>query len=81
MTVERLRHIVNVALQTLFAQIYGGRVQRESEAALQLHLGGVITTVTDLLVTKQRETFSIELEKPLADRRGNLPVVSRRILG
>jgi hypothetical protein len=70
MTVERLRQIVNVAVPTLFAQIYGGRVQCESEATLQLHLGRVITTVADLAITTPRETFSIELEKPLADRGG-----------
>lgn len=70
MTVERLRHIVNVAVPTLFGQIYGGRVACESEATLQLHLGRVIAAVADLAITTPRETFSIELEKPLADRAG-----------
>lgn len=70
MSIERLRHIVSVAVPTLFGQIYGGRVQCESEATLQLHLGRVIATVADLAMTTPRETFSIELEKPLADRGG-----------
>jgi hypothetical protein len=56
MTVDRLRHIVNLVVPTLFAQIYGGRVQCESEATLQLHLGRVITTVADLAITSPRET-------------------------
>ena len=45
-------------------------MQCESEATLQLHLGRVITSVADLAITMRRETFSIELEKPLTDRGG-----------
>jgi hypothetical protein len=70
MSVQRLRKIVNSAVPTLFAQIDGGRVRCESEVTLQLHLGRIITTVADLDIVRQRETFSIELEKPLHDEGG-----------
>ena len=70
MSVQRLRDIVNVAVPTLFAQIQGGRVRCESEATLQLHLGRIITTVADLNIVSLRETFSIELEKPLQGEGG-----------
>lgn len=70
MSLQRLRHIVNVATPTLFAQIHGGRVSCESEATLQLHLGRIIMTVADLALVSPRETFSIELEKPLSGLNG-----------
>jgi len=70
MSIERLRKIVSVAVPTLFDQIHGGRVRCESEATLQLHLGRIITTVADLAIVNPRETFSIELEKPLMDAAG-----------
>lgn len=65
MSIERLRTLVQTAVPTLFAQIHGGRVRCESEATLQLHLGRVISTLGDLALVHPRETFSIELEKPL----------------
>ncbi|MGQ0590364.1 MAG: hypothetical protein ACT4N8_12680 [Sphingosinicella sp.] len=75
MAVERLREIVFIAVRTLFAQIEGGRVRCESEATLQLHLGRVITTVGDLALVHPRETFSIELEKPLPGaKRGRIDI-------
>jgi hypothetical protein len=77
MSVQRLCDIVNVAVPTLFAQIQGGRIRCESEVTLQLHLGRIITTVADLKIVSQRETFSIELEKPLhgADgKRGRIDI-------
>ena len=73
--IDRLRQIVSVAVPTLFAQIYGGRVKCESEATLQLHLGRVIATVGDLALVHPRETFSVELEKPLTGKsRGRIDV-------
>ncbi len=66
MSVQRLRDIVNLAVPTLFRQIWGGRVRCESEATLQLHLGRIISNVADLNLIHQQETFSIELEKPLS---------------
>lgn len=77
MSVERLRTIVHLSVRTLFAQIEGGRVKCESEATLQLHLGRIITTVADLKIVSERETFSIELEKPLRGddgKRGRIDV-------
>lgn len=75
MSVERLRKIVNVAVPTLFAQIHGGRIVCESEATLQLHLGRVISTYGDLALVHPRETFSIELEKPLiGSKRGRMDI-------
>ena len=77
MSVQRLRDIVTTAVLALFAQIQGGRVRCESEATLQLHLGRIIATVADLKVTSQRETFSIELEKPLdgpTGKRGRIDI-------
>lgn len=70
MTVERLERIVGKAVPILFDQIEGGRVAVQSEASLQLHLGRIIATVADLEMVSARETFSIELEKPLVDRPG-----------
>jgi hypothetical protein len=67
--IDRLREIVTVAVPTLFAQIHGGRVSCESEATLQLHLGRIIASLGDLALVHPRETFSIELEKPLIGRR------------
>jgi hypothetical protein len=69
--------MVNLAVSTLFKQIEGGRVRCESEATLQLHLGRIITTVADLSIFSQRETFSIELEKPLqgaGGKRGRIDI-------
>ena len=77
MSIPRLRTIVNVAIPALFEQIRGGRILCESEATLQLHLGRIIATVADLHVVSPRETFSIELEKPLRggrDRRGRIDI-------
>jgi hypothetical protein len=75
MSIERLRHLVQAAVPALFAQIHGGRVTCESEATLQLHLGRVISTMGDLALVHPRETFSIELEKPLIGaRRGRIDV-------
>lgn len=77
MSVSRLRHIVGVAVPTLFEQIYGGRVRCESEATLQLHLGRIITAVADLAIVTPRETFSIEMEKPLSaveGKRGRIDI-------
>lgn len=77
MSTERLRNIVNVAVPALFEQIRGRRVMCESEATLQLHLGRIITTVADLYIISPRETFSIELEKPLKGgrkRRGRIDI-------
>lgn len=75
MSTERLRKIVRDAVPTLFAQIQGGRIRCESEATLQLHLGRVLATVGDLALVHPRETFSIELEKPLTGKkRGRLDV-------
>ena len=65
MSIPRLRDIVNIAIPRLFEQIRGGRIVCESEATLQLHLGRIIGTVADLYLVGPRETFSIELEKPL----------------
>jgi len=64
MSIERLREIVNLAVLVLFQQIDGGRLACQNEATLQLHLGRIIATVGDLKVAGERETFSIELEKP-----------------
>ena len=77
MSIPRLRNIVNVAIPALFEQIRGGRILCESEATLQLHLGRIIATVADLHIVSPRETFSIELEKPLRggrDRRGRIDI-------
>ena len=77
MSIQRLRDIVNLAVPTLFEQIQGGRVRCESEATLQLHLGRIIMMVADLKIVSQRETFSIELEKPLHGedgRRGRIDI-------
>ncbi len=65
MSIERLKRIVETAVPILFDQIEGGRVPVQSEASLQLHLGRIIMTVADLEMVHPRETFSIELEKPL----------------
>ena len=75
MSITRLSTIVNVAIPALFEQIRGGRILCESEATLQLHLGRIISTVADLHIVSPRETFSIELEKPLRggrERRGRI---------
>jgi len=69
MSIERLREIVRLSVPRLFAQIHGGRIACESEATLQLHLGRIIATVADLVIVSPRETFSIELEKPLTGGR------------
>lgn len=76
MSVERLTRIVERAVPTLFDQIEGGRVAVESEASLQLHLGRIIGTVGDLEMVAARETFSIELEKPIpkGNGRGRLDI-------
>lgn len=75
MSVERLQRIVAKAVPILFDQIEGGRVPVESEASLQLHLGRIIMTVADLEMVSPRETFSIELEKPLGGGgRGRLDI-------
>lgn len=75
MSIERLREIVHSAVPVLFAQIHGGRIKCDSEATLQLHLGRVISTITDLALIHPRETFSIELEKPLVGaKRGRIDV-------
>jgi len=77
MSVQRLRNIVNLAVPTLFRQIAGGRVACESEATLQLHLGRIIATAADLEIISERETFSVELEKPLrgaGGKRGRIDV-------
>lgn len=58
------------AVPVLFDQIEGGRVAVQSEATLQLHLGRIIMTVADLELVSARETFSIELEKPLGAKTG-----------
>lgn len=65
MSIERLRKIVQVSVPSLFAQIEGGRLLCESEATLQLHFGRIISEVADIETVGARETFSIELEKPL----------------
>ncbi|WP_137897100.1 hypothetical protein [Sphingomonas sp. 2SG] len=65
MSIDRLQRIVEKAVPILFDQIEGGRVPVQSEASLQLHLGRIIMTVADLEMVHPRETFSIELEKPL----------------
>lgn len=70
MSVERLERIVSKAVPILFDQIEGGRVVVQSEASLQLHLGRIIATVADLELVNARETFSIELEKPLNGKSG-----------
>ena len=70
MSVQRLRNIVNLSVPTLFRQISGGRVRCESEATLQLHLGRIIATAADLEIMSERETFSVELEKPLRGAEG-----------
>ncbi|AMK26455.1 hypothetical protein K426_27780 (plasmid) [Sphingobium sp. TKS] len=69
MSIGRLREIVQIAVPRLFAQIHGGRIACESEATLQLHLGRIIATVADLAIVAPRETFAIELEKPLTGGR------------
>ena len=77
MSLQRLRNIVNLSVPVLFRQIAGGRVQCESEATLQLHLGRIIATAADLEIISERETLSVELEKPLrgADgRRGRIDI-------
>lgn len=70
MSLERLERIVIKAVPILFDQIEGGRVVVQSEASLQLHLGRIIATVADLELVSARETFSIELEKPLGRKTG-----------
>lgn len=67
---DRLRYVVRTAVTKLFGQIRGGRIRCESEATLQLHLGRIIAAVADLEIVDERETLSIELEKPLADTKG-----------
>jgi hypothetical protein len=75
MSIERLRKIVQDAVPVLFAQIHGERIKCESEATLQLHLGRVISIMGDLALVHPRETFSIELEKPLIGaRRGRIDI-------
>jgi hypothetical protein len=75
MSLERLRRLVHDAVPVMFAQIHGGRVRCESEATLQLHLGRVIATMGDLALIQPRETFSIELEKPLIGaKRGRIDI-------
>jgi hypothetical protein len=77
MSLDRIRNIVSIAVPTLFRQIEGGRVRCESEATLQLHLGRIISTAADLEMINERETFSIELEKPLRStggKRGRIDV-------
>jgi hypothetical protein len=69
MSVDRLRAIVALAVPKLFAQVQGGRINCESEATLQLHLGRIISMVADLTSVSPRETFSIELEKTLTGGR------------
>ena len=70
MSLSRLRNIVHLAVPTLFRQISGGRVRCESEATLQLHLGRIISSAADLEIISERETFSVELEKPLRSNGG-----------
>lgn len=75
MSIERLGRIVGKAVPILFDQIEGGRVPVRSEASLQLHLGRIIMTVAELEMVRPRETFSIELEKPLGGSgRGRIDV-------
>jgi hypothetical protein len=75
MSIRRLHRIVDRAVPILFDQIEGGRVPVQSEASLQLHLGRIIMTVADLEIVSPRETFSLELEKPLGGAgRGRLDV-------
>lgn len=82
MSVKRLQQIVEKAVPILFDQIDGGRVPVQSEASLQLHLGRIIMTVADLEMVSPRETFSIELEKPLGGSgRGRLDVWFRLTTG
>lgn len=71
MSLDRLRRITNLSFSTLFRQISGGRIHCESEATLQLHLGRIISIAADLELVSERETFSIELEKPLRSREGS----------
>ena len=78
--IERIRRIVKDAAAKLVAQIRGGRVQCESEATLQLHLGRIIANIADLESVHADEAFSIELEKPVeGERRGRLDVWFRLI--
>jgi hypothetical protein len=82
MSIQRIRDMVHLAVPTLFRQIHGGRVRCDSEATLQLHLGRIIATVADLSVVYPRETFSIELEKPLSrpgEERGRLDIWFRLV--
>ena len=68
---------MNLSVPTLFRRIAGGRVLCESEATLQLHLGRIIVTAADLEIMSERETFSVELEKPLRGldgKRGRIDV-------
>ncbi|NJR80321.1 hypothetical protein [Sphingomonas corticis] len=82
MSVARLNRIVERAVPILFDQIEGGRVPVQSEASLQLHLGRIIMTVADLEMTSPRETFALELEKPLGGGgRGRLDVWFRLTTG
>lgn len=77
MSLVRLRNIVNLAVPTLFRQISGGRIRCASEATLQLHLGRILSNAADLEIISERETFSIELEKPLRNtggKRGRIDV-------
>ena len=77
MSVHRIRDIVEQSVTALFRQIAGGRIKCESEATLQLHLGRIIATVADLEIVGERETLSIELEKPLRGgdgKRGRIDV-------
>lgn len=77
MSVQRLRNIVHLSVPALFRQIAGGRVECESEATLQLHLGRIIATAADLEIISERETFSVQLEKRLlgsGGKRGRIDV-------
>lgn len=75
MPIERLPRIVEKAVPILFDQIEDGRGPVQSEASLQLNLGRVIMTVAELEIVHPRETFAIELEKPLAgSARGRIDI-------
>lgn len=65
MEIDRVRTIVHGAVQALFAQICGGRINCESEATLQLHLAHLIAALADVHSVHSGDSFSIELEKPL----------------
>ncbi|WP_438728435.1 hypothetical protein ACR9YC_13270 [Parasphingorhabdus sp. DH2-15] len=70
MSTDLLRKIVKESVKVLFDQITGGRISCESEATLQLHLGRIISQVSDLLITQPNQTISLELEKPLPKELG-----------